>query len=80
MLLVLWCGTVSWPAASFSFIVSYKKKSINMALTLASGCVRRISLRKSSTHQILQALNCISQTPPTSNNRFSLIATSKGGL
>lgn len=45
---------LSFPAASISFIVSYKKKSIKMAFTFASGCCCLISLLISSTHHILQ--------------------------
>ena len=55
ILLVLWCGAVSCPLASNSFAVSYKKKSIKIALIFASGCSLRISLLMSSTHQMLQA-------------------------
>ena len=59
MLLVRWWGSVSLPVFSISFIVSYRKKSIRMALILVSGCCLLISLRISSTHQMLHAVETL---------------------
>lgn len=58
MLLVLWWLIASAPFASRSFMVSYRKKSIRIALILASGCSLRISRLMSSTHQMLHAAAC----------------------
>jgi hypothetical protein len=52
---------LSLPAASISFIVSYKKKSIKIAFTFASASCRRISRLISSTHQMLQPVGVASE-------------------
>lgn len=57
MLRVRWCGIVSCPFASISFMRSYKKKSIRIALISTSGWFRLISLLINSTHQMLQAVH-----------------------
>lgn len=54
MLRVLWWGISSCPAPSRSFIKSYRKKSIRIALISDSGYFFRISRRINSTHQMLQ--------------------------
>ena len=53
-------------------MVSYKKKSMRIALTLVSGCALRISRSINSTHQMLHAVSmvnglaqCVEQTRAT---------------